>query len=187
MGLPRPSRPARSTTSPLRSPSPPPPLSRPKIPPKPPTPQAWTWTCHLCGDRYRLGVTRRCLGDGHYFCAGQQPAAAGGPLTLRGHRTKSKRKRSCDAEFDYHGWRAMDQWCRQVQAAGQAAREPDPPAPSPRTTGVRNCWERCTFPTACRDRGPGGGGGGPSSPESEDGGGDIPPEGEPKRRKLGKR
>ncbi|KAL2012118.1 hypothetical protein VTN00DRAFT_4836 [Thermoascus crustaceus] len=190
MGLLRPfPRPALSPGFPLCSPtdvliSPPPPStsrqpSCPEIPPKPPTPKPWKWTCHLCGDSYRLGVTRRCLKDGHYFCAGQP--AAGSSTSKR----KSKKRRFCESEFDYHGWKAMDQWCRQVKAARQGttapAREPDPP--SPRTMGIRNCWERCTFPTACRNSGPWGG---PLSPLSEDGG-DIPPEGEPKRRKVEKR
>src|SRR5689334_22698027 len=32
-------------------------------------PVAWVWFCHLCGRRYEIGVTRRCLEDGHYFCS----------------------------------------------------------------------------------------------------------------------
>lgn len=185
VALPRPSpRPVSPPPFPLCSPTDalvsPPPLSRSRlqwlseIPLKPTTPRPWTWTCHICGHSYRLGVTRRCLRDGHYFCTGR-PAA-----TPRGKRPR--KRRACDSEFDYVGWEETNQWRRQVKAA-KAAREgmaPDP-LPSP-TRGIRNCWERCVFPTACRISGAWGG---PLSPPSPDGG-DIPPEGDAKRRKVEK-
>lgn len=41
--------------------------------PHPQSPLAWTWRCHLCQTTYRLGTTRRCLLDGHYFCSPPPP------------------------------------------------------------------------------------------------------------------
>src|SRR5579871_4334751 len=38
--------------------------------PPPPTPLHWLWQCHICQQRYPLSATRRCLEDGHFFCAG---------------------------------------------------------------------------------------------------------------------
>ncbi|OCK91714.1 uncharacterized protein K441DRAFT_483120, partial [Cenococcum geophilum 1.58] len=34
----------------------------------PPSPLQWLWQCHQCHRKYPLGVTRRCLDDGHFFC-----------------------------------------------------------------------------------------------------------------------
>ncbi|KAG9241991.1 hypothetical protein BJ878DRAFT_391290, partial [Calycina marina] len=34
----------------------------------PSSPYHWVWRCHICHTVYRLGVTRRCLEDGHFFC-----------------------------------------------------------------------------------------------------------------------
>ncbi|KAF1963326.1 hypothetical protein CC80DRAFT_397684, partial [Byssothecium circinans] len=34
----------------------------------PPSPLQWVWQCHQCRRTYSLGVTRRCLEDGHHFC-----------------------------------------------------------------------------------------------------------------------
>ncbi|KAI9053996.1 hypothetical protein LZ554_002940 [Drepanopeziza brunnea f. sp. 'monogermtubi'] len=39
----------------------------------PPFPYPWIWRCHLCHSVYRLGVTRRCLEDGHFFCSLPSP------------------------------------------------------------------------------------------------------------------
>jgi hypothetical protein len=47
--------------------------------PQPPSPLAWTWRCHLCYTTYRLGTTRRCLLDGHYFCSNPPPPPAPTP------------------------------------------------------------------------------------------------------------
>ena len=45
-------------------------------PPPPSNPYPWLWKCHLCNSIYRLGVTRRCLEDGHFFCAVVSPPAS---------------------------------------------------------------------------------------------------------------
>lgn len=34
----------------------------------PPRPPFAKWRCHICGKRYAIGVTRRCLKDGHSLC-----------------------------------------------------------------------------------------------------------------------
>ncbi|KFX94017.1 hypothetical protein V490_04549 [Pseudogymnoascus sp. VKM F-3557] len=34
----------------------------------PPHPSLAKWRCHICGKRYAIGVTRRCLKDGHSLC-----------------------------------------------------------------------------------------------------------------------
>ncbi|KAF1356428.1 hypothetical protein BDV97DRAFT_266813, partial [Delphinella strobiligena] len=39
-----------------------------QLPPPRANPLKWIWQCHICNRQYRLGVTRRCLDDGHYFC-----------------------------------------------------------------------------------------------------------------------
>ncbi|ORY16029.1 hypothetical protein BCR34DRAFT_477009, partial [Clohesyomyces aquaticus] len=36
--------------------------------PRPTFPLQWLWQCHQCCRQYSLGVTRRCLDDGHFFC-----------------------------------------------------------------------------------------------------------------------
>jgi hypothetical protein len=66
------------------------------LPPKPRTPLPWAWRCHRCGRRYNLGVTRRCLYDGHYFCPGQGK-----------HHSRSG--------FDFEGWATMNEWRREVR------------------------------------------------------------------------
>ncbi|KAG0647855.1 hypothetical protein D0Z07_5959 [Hyphodiscus hymeniophilus] len=48
-------------------PSPPPPSTYTNTAPSIPYP--WVWRCHKCTAVYRLGVTRRCLHDGHVFCS----------------------------------------------------------------------------------------------------------------------
>ena len=35
---------------------------------RPPYPSLTKWRCHVCGRKYAIGVTRRCLRDGHSLC-----------------------------------------------------------------------------------------------------------------------
>ncbi|EKD16167.1 uncharacterized protein L3040_009599 [Drepanopeziza brunnea f. sp. 'multigermtubi'] len=78
--LPRPSTPtspSSTTNGPLTPPLrlhlraiiPSPPLPAEYFKTAPPFPYPWIWRCHLCRSVYRLGVTRRCLEDGHFFCS----------------------------------------------------------------------------------------------------------------------
>lgn len=98
--------------------------------PPPPKPLAWVWECHLCRSRYPLGATRRCLLDGHFYCSGETDCR---------NLKKKKRGQSCSSEFDYIGWRSMEQWKRKLRKNGMfiIAREPE------------GC-ENCEFPSQCR-------------------------------------
>lgn len=115
--------------------------SQPKIPPRPPSPRPWVWICHFCRNKWPLGTTRRCLYDGHYYCAGQRAA------------NLSKRKRgpimfsegTCTSEFDYPRWAEMTKWRRKVRNAEHKTR----PTASTLSSN-RNCWDQCSFPSACR-------------------------------------
>ena len=87
--------------------------------PPPPAPPAWLWSCHICHATYPLGATRRCLVDGHRFCAG----------TLTHNRRTGKLRRStpCGSVFDYVGWRAYGEWRRHELAARRRAAAAVPP------------------------------------------------------------
>ncbi|EXJ80130.1 hypothetical protein A1O1_08272, partial [Capronia coronata CBS 617.96] len=95
--------------------------------PPPQTPETWVWTCHLCHSRYPLGVTRRCLVDGHYYCSGE---------TDRPSLRKRKKPKSCSSEFDYHSWKAYGEWRRKVLRAME----------NPRI--LRGC-DYCDYPSQC--------------------------------------
>jgi len=99
-----------------------------ELPPTPDQPLAWIWICHLCHSRYPLGVTRRCLVDGHYYCSGEanQP-------NLR----KKKKRQSCSSEFDYVAWREWGDWKRKALKLLKNPR---------RAAGC----ETCVFPSQCR-------------------------------------
>ncbi|KAI9761648.1 MAG: hypothetical protein M4579_000882 [Chaenotheca gracillima] len=117
-----------------------PPASRPGTPPKitvqrpstppdsPPTrPLPWLWTCHLCHSTYSLGVTRRCVHDGHYFCSG---------VTIRKDGT-TRRHASCNSEFDYVGWSGWSEWRRET--LNKSCHDV-----------VKDCWHHCDYPSECR-------------------------------------
>jgi hypothetical protein len=69
----------------------------------------WLWACHLCNRQYNLSVTRRCLDDGHYFCAGTSVVRSrkDGSRRLRRHK-------ACASEFDYAGWKDWGVWKRNL-------------------------------------------------------------------------
>ncbi|KEF61973.1 uncharacterized protein A1O9_03545 [Exophiala aquamarina CBS 119918] len=98
------------------------------LPPTPDQPLAWIWVCHLCHSRYPLGVTRRCLVDGHYYCSGEA-----NQQNLR----KKKKRQSCSSEFDYVAWREWGDWKRKALKLLM----------NPRV--ARGC-ENCVFPSQCR-------------------------------------
>lgn len=102
---------------------------RSKAPPPPPQqPLCWIWRCHLCNSRWPLGVTRRCLLDGHLYCSGESQRPA----------TKKKKKRdTCYSEFDYSGWHEWNAWKSQVRDTLDSPTSP------------RGC-ENCEFPSQCR-------------------------------------
>ena len=87
------------------------------LPPPPQEPLKWLWQCHQCARIYHLGTTRRCLDDGHYFCAGA-------PVTKRDRKTGqrvTRKSRACASEFDYQGWRNWGVWRRDVEEQRAAA------------------------------------------------------------------
>ncbi|KIX94331.1 uncharacterized protein Z520_10041 [Fonsecaea multimorphosa CBS 102226] len=104
----------------------------PHPPPPPPPPQQqpvpWMWICHLCHSRYPLGVTRRCLVDGHYYCSGQ---------TDRPSLRKKKKPKACSSEFDYVAWKSWGAWRRGILKLLENER-------------VSGCCQHCDFPSQCR-------------------------------------
>ena len=96
--------------------------------PPPQHPMAWIWVCHLCHSRYALGVTRRCLVDGHYYCSGDSDKPS-----LR----KKKKHRACSTEFDYAAWKEWGDWRHKILRAIHDER------------AARGC-QLCDFPSQCR-------------------------------------
>jgi len=97
---------------------PPPPTLRN---PPPPISLAWLWTCHICRRSYAIGVTRRCLEDGHYLCSGVTENKA---LSRKAGRKIVRQHRPCSSEFDYGAWKEYGNWRRQAHVGGQIRRTP---------------------------------------------------------------
>jgi hypothetical protein len=98
----------------------------------PPNPLSWLWQCHHCHRNYKLGVTRRCLDDGHRFCSGTMSAKAWqNPV-----QNRSKRHRACASEFDYVGWKAWGRWRRGASKIKDGSK--------------KDCWNTCDYPSECR-------------------------------------
>ncbi|KIW71754.1 hypothetical protein PV04_03888 [Phialophora macrospora] len=103
--------------------------TRRSLPPPPSMkPMEWIWTCHLCHSRYALGVTRRCLVDGHYYCAGESDKPS---------MRKKKKQKACSSEFDYGAWKVWGEWRRNILRMMQNDRI------------FKGC-ESCDFPSHCR-------------------------------------
>ncbi|KAK1809659.1 hypothetical protein LTR12_015984 [Friedmanniomyces endolithicus] len=145
-----------------------------ELPSPPADPLRWLWQCHLCGRVYQLGTTRRCLDDGHYFCAGTT-------TVKRSRRTNKKtvRHKACCSEFDYQSWKTWGVWRRSIAEMRDAASSEEdqavvlplhvPTVPregewlngtwakSSVTKGTKkpsalskNCSMRCDYPSECR-------------------------------------
>jgi hypothetical protein len=98
----------------------------------PPTPLSWLWQCHHCHRNYKLGVTRRCLDDGHRFCSGTtSPKAWRNPV-----QNRFKRHRACASEFDYVGWKAWGRWKQDSSRIKDGSK--------------KDCWNTCNYPSECR-------------------------------------
>ncbi|EPE31038.1 hypothetical protein GLAREA_04005 [Glarea lozoyensis ATCC 20868] len=80
----------------LRTLIPSPPLSPHFLANQPDVPRPLLWRCHKCYRLYPLGVTRRCLEDGHVFCA-----------------MPGKGRQGCTVEFDYTAWAKFNIWRRE--------------------------------------------------------------------------
>ena len=100
------------------------------LPPIPGMPMPWVWTCHLCHSKYFLGVTSRCLVDGHYYCSGK--------ATDKNTRTRHRGK-LCTSDFDYLGWEKMNEWRKEVRNLMKSE-----------GSWRSGCWNDCVFPSACR-------------------------------------
>lgn len=119
---------------------------------------------------YQLAVTRRCLDDGHLFCAGTTVIKR----SKKNGYKKTIRHQACASEFDYQGWKAWGIWRRalaeDVAAAelqfankdqGLAVRNHIVPSEgqwlngrwmqdlSP-TQSTKDCEARCDYPSECR-------------------------------------
>ncbi|KAI4241271.1 MAG: hypothetical protein L6R40_004687 [Gallowayella cf. fulva] len=104
--------------------------SSPSLPPR--SPEKWIWQCHECRTGYQIGITRRCLLDGHELCYGQ-------PVQKRSKKGK-KKVRSCQSQFDYIGWQEWGAWKRtQLGHNGPT-----------NGNGERNCSDLCDWPSQCR-------------------------------------
>ncbi|KAI4143875.1 MAG: hypothetical protein LQ340_006852, partial [Diploschistes diacapsis] len=132
----------------------------------PAIPPAWSWSCHHCQTTYPLGATRRCLYDGHFFCAGQ---------TVNKRTGRVKRHKACGSVFDYVGWKEHGEWRRnevrmrdrdtsRLGLSEQQDRdaedllstdESDAEFPSDAENKGKpphNCETDCNFPSECRWR-----------------------------------
>jgi hypothetical protein len=98
----------------------------------PPTPLAWLWKCYNCQSKWPLGVTRRCLIDGHAFCSGVDARCRLGK--------RKNAHRNCGSEFDYRAWHARNNW-RRHELSGRGVIVPD--------SEHRDCWYWCEYPSQC--------------------------------------
>jgi len=95
------------------------------LPPPTRQPMKWLWACHLCHRQYNLSVTRRCLDDGHYFCAGTSVVRSrkDGIKRLRRHK-------ACASEFDYAGWKDWGVWKRNLLTLTEQQKQRSSPCDS---------------------------------------------------------
>ncbi|KAI4216815.1 MAG: hypothetical protein LQ351_000764 [Letrouitia transgressa] len=97
----------------------------------PSSPLAWSWTCHLCSTTYGLGVTRRCLYDGHVMCTGSPPQ--------KQSKRRNKKNSACLTHFDYAGWQKWGGWKRAPWDSDTEAQKDHGP----------DCSKHCDFPSQC--------------------------------------
>ena len=95
------------------------------LPPPKRQPMKWLWACHLCKRQYNLSVTRRCLDDGHYFCAGTSVVRSrkDGVRRIRRHK-------ACASEFDYAGWKDWGVWKRNLLTLTEQQKRQNSPCDS---------------------------------------------------------
>lgn len=129
--------------------------------PAPSSPLHWQWTCHTCASAYPLGATRRCLDDGHYFCAGFSFEKRRG---VNGVQKRMKKHRACRSEFDYAGWKGRGRWKRSLPSSAVTPSSGGAPNSGDSGAEVRekeneeavqapkrkNCWINCDYPSQCR-------------------------------------
>ncbi|KAH0365936.1 hypothetical protein KCU65_g5652, partial [Aureobasidium melanogenum] len=143
------------------------------LPPPTRQPMKWLWACHICHRQYNLSVTRRCLDDGHYFCAGTSVVRS-----RKDGTKKLRRHKACASEFDYAGWKDWGVWKRNLLLLTQQQRQHSPcdsvfdddsedeveeitftaSVVSPIVAGdswrtatpIKDCWNHCDYPSECR-------------------------------------
>lgn len=113
----------------------------------PSSPLAWMWKCHKCHHSYRLGVTRRCLEDGHHFCSGN--------TTMKSWRKsnssrKQRNHRACPSEFDYEGWKTIGRWRRGGPKRSARTRTGTAVNGLDKIRERQDCWNTCDYPSECR-------------------------------------
>lgn len=114
----------------------------------PSAPLQWVWTCHACTRTYPLGATRRCLDDGHHFCAGTTVVKS---WRKDGPRRRMKKHRACASEFDFAGWKGWGRWRRGVPTRpGKAVAGKSLRPLMLDTNKEKNCWINCDYPSHCR-------------------------------------
>lgn len=119
----------------------------------PSSPLSWIWQCHKCHRSYQLGVTRRCLDDGHHFCSGTTTVKS----YRKGNLPKRKRHKACASEFDYQGWKAWGRWKRaggrnklQYPKVELATSPSGKYAQVKSAKSKKDCWNTCDYPSECR-------------------------------------
>lgn len=115
--------------------------------PVPQTPLTWQWTCHACHTPYALGATRRCLEDGHFFCAGES-------VVRRRGKTRRRKHKACGSAFDYTGWKRWGRWKRTRRTASHirsgGGRYMEEQGGEKGTVKQKGCWQACDYPSQCR-------------------------------------
>ncbi|KAJ4984997.1 hypothetical protein SVAN01_09519 [Stagonosporopsis vannaccii] len=129
--------------------------------PAPQTPLTWQWTCHACHTAYALGATRRCLEDGHFFCAGESVVRKKG-------KTRRRKSKACGSAFDYQGWKGWGRWRRgsYTHAPSRGERvegvvdtwwnregrsvEEGEDREKKKKKKKKDCWHTCDYPSQCR-------------------------------------
>ncbi|KAB8301226.1 hypothetical protein EYC80_003113 [Monilinia laxa] len=143
-----------------------PPISPYLTKPAPPIPYPWIWRCHICHSVYRLGVTRRCLEDGHYFCSLPTPPPSPSPSPMspspsstslpplipipKKKKRRRRQPRGCRAEFDYTGWEQYNQWRRETAAQKSESHALQNPRFIPPLKTGKDCHRDCDFPSECQ-------------------------------------
>ncbi|KAI4850454.1 hypothetical protein E4T44_02740 [Aureobasidium sp. EXF-8845] len=95
------------------------------LPPPTRQPMNWLWACHMCRRQYNLSVTRRCLDDGHYFCAGTSIVRC-----LKDGSRRLRRHKACASEFDYAGWKDWGVWKRNLLTLTEQQKQRNRPCDS---------------------------------------------------------
>ncbi|KAK5999369.1 hypothetical protein QM012_005494 [Aureobasidium pullulans] len=95
------------------------------LPPPTRQPMDWLWACHICHRQYNLSVTRRCLDDGHYFCAGTSIVRS-----RKDGTRKLRRHKACASEFDYAGWKDWGVWKRNLLTLTEQQKQRNSPCDS---------------------------------------------------------